>query len=140
MGNVVVIAGDIKKGMWTFSGQTLTEDKFTAPERINLKTHLLAISSVDETAEKSLGGAAVAGIAGAVLFGPLGALGGMLVGGNKKGVSFAAELSDGRKFLAKADSRIYTRLVAIAFDHGRVDEPVVEKPKRDKSKPPPPWF
>ena len=53
---------------------------------------------------------------GLVALGPLGAIGGMLLGGNKKEVSFTAELDDGRKFMAVTDSKTWRKIAAALFE------------------------
>ncbi|WP_286863278.1 MULTISPECIES: hypothetical protein [Pantoea] len=44
--------------------------------------------------------------------GPLGLIAGAMLGGNRKDVTFIAELSEGRKFMATTDSKTYTELQA----------------------------
>ncbi len=56
------------------------------------------------------------GFVGLVALGPLGAIGGMLLGGNKKEVSFTAELDVGRKFVAVTDSKTWRKIAAAVFE------------------------
>lgn len=69
------------------------------------------------TAEKvkKLAGTAGWAFAGAIALGPLGAIGGMLLGGNKQRVTFAAELKDGRRFLAETDGKTFQKIQALVF-------------------------
>ncbi len=46
----------------------------------------------------------------------MGAIGGMLLGGNKKDVSFTAELDDGRRFMAVTDSKTWRKIAAALFE------------------------
>lgn len=55
------------------------------------------------------------GSAGMMLFGPAGALAGLMLGGNRKEICFACQLKDGRKFLAVADAEIYQKFAAAAI-------------------------
>ena len=65
---------------------------------------------------KTLAGTAGWGFVGLVALGPLGAIGGMLLGGNKKEVSFTAELDDGRKFMAVTDCKTWRKIAAALFE------------------------
>ncbi len=65
---------------------------------------------------KKLAGTAGWGFVGLVALGPLGAIGGMLLGGNKKEVSFTAELDDGRKFMAVTGSKTWRKIAAALFE------------------------
>ncbi len=69
-----------------------------------------------------LTGTAGWGFVGLVALGPLGAIGGMLLGGNKKEVSFTAELDDGRKFMAVTDSKTWRKIAAALFERVGTDE------------------
>lgn len=52
---------------------------------------------------------------GSLLLGPLGLLAGLLMGGKKKEVTFSVKLKDGRRFLATADSKTFTKMRAGVF-------------------------
>lgn len=54
-------------------------------------------------------------LAGLVAEGPLGALAGVLAGGNKKEITFIAEFKDGRQILASTDSKTFTKTQAATF-------------------------
>ena len=64
---------------------------------------------------KKLAGTAGWGLAGGALLGPLGALGGVLLGGNKKEVAFACYLKDGRKFMATTSNKTWQSILAAKF-------------------------
>jgi hypothetical protein len=64
---------------------------------------------------KKLAGSVGWGIAGGVVFGPVGALAGLILGGKKKEVTFVAVFKDGRKVLATADSKTYIQIQALTF-------------------------
>ncbi len=59
------------------------------------------------------------GPAGLVAPGPLGAVAGKLPGGGKKQVSFAAELDDGREFMAVTDYKTRRKIAAELFERDR---------------------
>jgi hypothetical protein len=58
------------------------------------------------------------GVAGAVLLGPIGAIGGMLLSGNKASITFVAQINDGRSFVATADAATFAKLQAAAVKSG----------------------
>ena len=123
MATVKVEAGDIDKGACQYSGmfgtsiltRASTKDHPWKGETINLGLELERTELLDEEKVKKLAGTAGWGVAGAVLLGPIGAIGGMLLGGNKKEVAFAAYLKDGRKFMATTDGGTWKKLMAITF-------------------------
>lgn len=123
MASIKIVAGDLDKGSWAYSGSfgvhTLrkpsTAKHLILGETINLSIELESVELLDEEKVKRLAGTAGWGIAGAVLFGPLGAIGGILLGGNKKEVAFSAYLKDGRKFMATTDGGTWKKIMAITF-------------------------
>lgn len=123
MATIKVLAGDLDHGDWTFTGlfgQALmtkpsTKANIWKGETIDLKLNAENLEQLDEEKVKKLAGTAGWGLAGAVLLGPLGAIGGMLLGGNKKEVTFACYLLDGRKFMATTDSKTWTKIMASKF-------------------------
>lgn len=84
-------------------------------EAIDLKKELERVEIQTEDSVKKLAGTAGWGLAGGVLFGPLGLLAGIVFGGRKKDVLFTAYLKDGRKFLAVTDSKAFKSIQAAAF-------------------------
>lgn len=123
MATIKVEAGDIDKGSWQFAslfGSAIMSKGSTAAhmwkgESIDLKAQLDRLEILDEEKVKKLAGTAGWGVAGAVLLGPIGAIGGILLGGNKKEVAFAAYLKDGRKFMGVTDGGTWKKLMAITF-------------------------
>lgn len=119
MSKIKVLAGDIENATWTFGFGVMncpsTTEHLFAGENIVLKEQIEELEVVDEESQKKLAGTAGWGLAGAALLGPLGAIGGMLLGGNKKQVAFMCALKDGRKFLAQTDSKTWVKLKALAF-------------------------
>lgn len=123
MATIKVEAGDIEKGAWKFNGmmgvslmsRASTKAHPWKGESINLGLELQSAELLDEEKVKKLAGTSGWGIAGAVLLGPLGAIGGILLGGNKKEVAFAAYLKDGRKFMGVTDGGTWVKIMAITF-------------------------
>jgi hypothetical protein len=77
------------------------------------KIPLSEIAELDVASKESvtrIGGAIGWGIAGEVLFGPVGLLVGLLRGGRRNETTFVCKLRDGRKFLAVANSRVYSKM------------------------------
>lgn len=73
---------------------------------------IASIEVANEDSVKKVGGALGWGVAGAVLMGQLGAVAGLILGGNKKEVTFVAELSHNRKIMATLPSKDYISLVS----------------------------
>jgi hypothetical protein len=59
----------------------------------------------------SVGWGLVAGLAAA----PIGALAGVLAGGNQKNITFICAFKDGRRFLGSCNAKTYTAIQAAAF-------------------------
>ena len=76
---------------------------------------LEAVEIATEESIKKIGGTIGWGVAGALILGPVGLLAGLLLGGNKKKVTFVAKFKDGRKLFASTDSKTYTKLQAAVF-------------------------
>lgn len=120
---VKVVAGDLKQGKWQFSGagggaimvSADTSSLSWKMEKVNLVSSVETLEQLTEEKVKKLAGTAGWGLAGAALLGPLGAVGGMLLGGNKKQVSFVAYLKDGRKFMATTDGKTWEKIQAARF-------------------------
>ena len=121
--SIKVIAGDVENATWQFSGLlgacvmtcTSTREHLFKGETINLGQEIKSIDQVDEAEVKRLAGTAGWGFVGAALLGPLGAIGGMLLGGRGKEVCFACTLRDGRRFLATTDGKTWRKLLSSQF-------------------------
>jgi len=114
MATINVLAGDIQKGEWVFlvpAGMM----KVPVGTQYFFGIHVEQVELVNEDKVKKLAGTAGWGFAGAVLLGPIGAIGGMLIGGNKKEVVFAGQFKDGRKFLAKTDGKTWSKIITATF-------------------------
>lgn len=112
MAKIKVIAGNIDKGKYEFMITDMTK---TFGSKVQLSNNIDRIETLTEQDVKKLAGTAGWGLAGAALLGPLGAIGGMLIGGKKKEVCFACYLKDGQKFMAITTQKIYQQLVGMSF-------------------------
>lgn len=123
MSKVKVIAGDIPAVEWTASanaqlGFAIFVSLSTPSHPFKGETLTLKIASVEPLTEekvKKLAGTAGWGLAGAALLGPLGAIGGMLLGGNKTEISFVCNTKDGKRFMGVTDAKFYQQLVAASM-------------------------
>lgn len=106
---VTVIAGDISEGEWEFNMNSL----WSAFDTVSLEGELKSVQLQTEESVKQLAGTLGWGLAGSV-FGPLGMLAGMVLGGNRKQMCAFIELKDGRKFIATMDSKVYQHIQALA--------------------------
>lgn len=98
----------IKTGPFQLNGETIGP--------LDVKT--LDIASEDSV--KKVGGSIGWGVVGGALAGPVGLLAGVILGGNKKDVTFVAELYDGRKFMGTVDSKTFTKLQAAAMKYNHI--------------------
>lgn len=117
MATIKVMAGDIANDKWQlhpamFGGFRIVRGF----QSINLEKLVESVEVLTEEKVKKFAGTAAWGVAGAMLLGPLGAIGGMLVGGNKKEVAFACYLKDGRKFMAITDNKTWQKILSVKFD------------------------
>jgi hypothetical protein len=74
-----------------------------------------SVQLASEEAVLSLGGAAAFGTAGALLLGPVGLLAGLMLGGRGKETTFICKLTDGRKFMATARTRVFKELEKVVL-------------------------
>jgi hypothetical protein len=78
------------------------------------------IAEMEKATEESitrLGGAVGWGLAGSLAFGGVGMLAGLLRGGKAKEVMFVCTFVDGRKMIAKTDSKTYERILAKCLEN-----------------------
>ena len=117
MAKIKVLAGDFLKAEGSFNWDTLylkTEKHLIMGERINV-SELETIEPASEDNVKKIGGTLGWGAVGGLAFGPLGALGGIILGGKGKEVTFVAQFKDGRKLMATTDSETFKKLQAAVF-------------------------
>ncbi len=117
MAKVKVHAGDFLKddGSFSFNSFTLrTLEHSWAGETIPV-TQLEVAEVASEENVKKMAGAIGWGALGAIAFGPIGLLAGVLAGGKKKEVTFIAKFKDGRKMLATTDSDTFLKIKAAMF-------------------------
>jgi hypothetical protein len=119
MSKIRVIAGDVDPGVYfipqNITDKSVTMKRQTIGELEDVVVDLDRVVLQSEEDVKRVAGTAGWGLAGLALFGPLGAIGGMLIGGKGKDICFAAYLKDGRKFLATTDGKTYQNIAAVMF-------------------------
>ena len=119
MSKIETHAGDFLPGIGRYTGKYLllhTKKHRFMGEKIH-KNQLVSVEIATEENVKKLGGTLGWGGVGGVLLGPVGLLAGLMLGGKKKKITFAALFSDGRKLLATTDSKTFTQLQAAAFSN-----------------------
>ena len=117
LAKVKVHAGDWATGgdhMFSFGSFSLKKPGAWLHETVTAD-RLTRLEVASEEAVKRFGGAAGWGAVGALALGPVGLLAGVIMGGNKKDVTFVAEFDDGRKILATTDSKAFTKMQAAVF-------------------------
>jgi hypothetical protein len=118
MSTIKVHAGDYRDTKCFVIGQEIHLQGRDDPVKI-IKMPFSSLTDLEVASEenvKRVAGSLGWGLAGGALLGGVGALAGVLVGGNKKEVTFIAHFNDGTKILATGDSRTYTQMHAALFD------------------------
>lgn len=69
-------------------------------KRVSVQREVKSAELITQENKSSVGSKLGWGAAGAVLLGPLGAVAGVLIGGNQTEVCFAAEMQDGKRLVA----------------------------------------
>lgn len=119
MATVKVLGGDLFEGSWQLYFNVLTIPSTPAHlwkgEKVDLGSELASVEQLTDERVKKLAGTAGWGFLGAVTLGPLGAIAGILLGGNRTQVTFLAELKDGRKFIGQTDAKSYGRMVGFTL-------------------------
>lgn len=105
MAGFKVLGGDFGSGQGSLLLGQLSLPRETVP-----LSKLQSIAIATQESQKKLLGTAAMGAAGLLLLGPLGAIGGMLLGGNKNNVTFVGTLDDGRSFVATCDVKLFSAL------------------------------
>lgn len=106
MAKVVVIAGDFlqEEGEYLHGAFTLKTSRNRSP---GVKVPISSFKSLEvatEESSKNISRAIGMGLAGALILGPVGAIAGYLLAGEKTEVTFMATLKGGRELLAATDS------------------------------------
>jgi hypothetical protein len=88
--------------------------------RMKIRPRLLAPSmrwscSSNNTTSQVTGERPAVAAVGSLVLGPVGLVGGALAGGNKKRITFTLTLKDGRRMLAAADGKTWTKLQSALF-------------------------
>lgn len=94
----------LKEKMWIIAGTRIPLDEVES------------IEMASEESVKRVSGTVGWGLAGAAALGGVGLLAGLLAGGKATDVVFICRFKDGRKFMARADSRAYGAIAADLFE------------------------
>lgn len=114
-----IIAGDFPEKSFIISVfgdisihcQTIKNPSF----KHNITKDIKSVEIITEETKKKFLGAAGWGAVGAIALGPLGAIAGVLAGGNKKELLIACELKDGKKFIATVDNKLYKTMLKVSY-------------------------
>lgn len=124
MATIKIHAGDFAKGDATVEMNTsilLMSEAWEPGAPFMGRKHTIKKDEIEEiiiaTEEnvKRIGATVGWGTVGAVAFGPLGLLAGLVFGGKGKDVTFIMKLKDGRKMLATANNKTYIKISALCF-------------------------
>lgn len=111
-----VIAGDYEKtAIITTFLSTITlsfyKDIIRKTEEVDLTKNLAAIEILTQENKTSIASKAGYGIIGSIALGPVGALAGLLAGGNKTKIFFTITIADGRQFVVEGKVEDYKKLL-----------------------------
>ena len=112
-GSFKYLGGDFPK----FSTAQFTSDTFIINGMKNSyrKNDVESVQQVTDQNKKTVLGTAGWGAGGLLLLGPLGAIGGMLIGGNSKKITFAVKFNDGKKLLGECDPKVWAKIMSVHF-------------------------
>lgn len=96
-------------------GLRLTQGFFSLAEDIKLQEELIDIQQITEENQKSLAGKVGWSVVGGVLTGGIGAIAGFILGGNKKEITFLAELTKERRFIGACNPKQFQTLCGYAL-------------------------
>jgi len=116
MAEIQVVGGDIEPGVWQLHGDA-TNAIMDNPrkKRLDLSSELLSVEELTEDNRPSIGRIATSAVVGALLAGPIGALGGALLFGRHKTVNFVATLKNTQQFVGNVEKSLFPTLVACAI-------------------------
>lgn len=115
--SIEIIGGDLSMGRWdVVAGADPVLARGLFGEKVHLHRQISDLQVLTEERKKKLMGMAGWGFVGALALGPVGALAGMILGGNRKQILVACTLADGRRFVGLTDPRGYQDLVKISID------------------------
>jgi len=129
MEKIKIIAGDIPAGDCVISCHQELKVVIIVPlgGKDSYTLHLKRVEQLTAEKIKTLSGTAGWGVVGAALLGPLGAIGGMLLGGNKTEMSFLCETEEGVSFLGVSNVKVYQELVALVLSSTLTGETALDK-------------
>lgn len=112
----IIASKDLWTGDWDFNGGMLTPDPASGrADCVPLMGEIDSIQLQTEESVKDIAKSVGLTVAGGLLFGPLGAIAGYFVAGNRKQVCALIKLKDGKTFLAVMDQRIYKQVLALSM-------------------------
>ncbi len=114
MATIKVLAGDFLEGdgSFTWGVFTLKTNKYFIVGEGIRANQVETFDIATEENVKKIGGTIGWGAAGAALFGPVGLLAGLLLGGKRKEIIFVVKFKDSRKLVASCDTKTYAKIQA----------------------------
>lgn len=93
-----------------FGRPLLVAPGFLSCGELDVGRDLAFLQELDETTSRSLGRAYGWGFLGNIVLGPAGLLSGLAFGGQRHRTLFAAQLVDGRRFIAECDADVFEKI------------------------------
>jgi hypothetical protein len=114
MSHIEVLAGDLPKGKHLYF--------MGAIGSIAHEMNVIEIQVATEQTIRKISAKLGWGLVGGLALGPIGAVAGLIFGGNKKEVTFIARLKNGKSFLGKTDPKSFEKLQSVAFDNAQEEQ------------------
>ena len=112
--------------IWAFSsGLTIKKGFFTRDEHIN-GDDIATLEPASEHNVKRFAGATGWGVVGAALAGPVGAVAGVLLGGNSSDTTFTLETYDGRVVIGTIPTKTFNGMLASKLKFDEMRRPLLE--------------
>lgn len=112
MAKIKILAGDFLDGHAAYEPGSITIETVVYPwPGVKISTQEIRdVTLVSESSYRDVSSSVSLGLAGAMVLGPIGAVAGLMLAGEKDEVTFSLALRDGRSMLCAADGCTYRKL------------------------------
>ena len=134
MADIYVLGGDFPKATGAYGlGSLRIKTSKLQLLGVEVSGLLVSVEVLSARSRKSVMDAIGLGAVVSLAFGNVGAMAGLILGGNKKEVSFVSTLADGRRFVARAKPKVVDKLAALAMRNARAFETAANSSARSQA-------